>query len=250
MKSLAIRVCAPTYAERDTPGLKGDVMTMESLELRTHIAASGELTLSLESVTIDPPAPDEVILRMEAAPLNPSDLGLMFGPADLSTLRRGGAANHPTLIATIHEKHLKQVEKRIGQSLQIGNEGAGTVIAAGDGAEHLIGKKAAAIGGAMFAQYRKLQVRNIVLLPDDASVADGASMFVNPLTALGFVETMRAEGHGALAHRCGLEPWADAGEDLSCRRSSAGQHRPKRGAGRPVAQHRCDACNRQQRPGL
>lgn len=175
-------------------------MTLQSLELRTHIAETGDLTLSLVQVTIDPPASGEVILRMEATPLNPSDMGLLFGPADLSTLRRGSAAEHPVLIATINEKHLKLVEKRIGKSLQVGNEGAGTIIAAGDDAQHLIGKKAAAIGGAMYAQYRRLRAKDIVVLPDDVSVVDGASMFVNPLTALGFVETMHAEGHRALVH--------------------------------------------------
>ena len=173
-------------------------MTWTGRELRSTITADGTLTLSLEPVEIAEPAADEVIVRIEAAPINPSDLGLLLGPADIATLRQidGGEG----LALTVPESQMAGVQARIGQSLAVGNEGAGTVIAAGRNAKALDGKRVAVIGGAMYADYRRIGGQNLVALPDGASAADGASMFVNPLTALGFVETARAEGHHAIVH--------------------------------------------------
>ncbi|MBX3565121.1 MAG: zinc-binding dehydrogenase [Sphingomonas sp.] len=173
--------------------------TLTSLELRTRISA-GELTLSLEPVEISPPGPDEVIVRVEAAPINPSDLGLLLGPADMSTLRAGGTADRPTLTASIPEARMPAMRPRLDQSLAVGNEGAGTVIQAGTNVQHLIGRKVGMIGGAMYAQYRKIHAQSCIPLPEGASAADGASMFVNPLTSLAMVETLRSEGHKALVH--------------------------------------------------
>lgn len=173
--------------------------TLTSLELRTRISA-GELTLSLEPVEISPPGPDEVIVRVEAAPINPSDLGLLLGPADMSTLRAGGTADRPTLTASIPEARMPAMRPRLDQSLAVGNEGAGTVIQTGTNVQHLIGRKVGMIGGAMYAQYRKIHAQSCIPLPEGASAADGASMFVNPLTSLAMVETLRSEGHKALVH--------------------------------------------------
>ena len=174
--------------------------TYKGLEFRSTISAAGELRLSLEEVTVGPPEADEVIVQVEAAPLNPSDLGLMFGPADLSTLRVQGTAHQPAMTATVHERHLGIVSKRLGLSLPVGNEGAGTVVAAGDGTQHLIGSKVAAVPGGMYTQYRKLPAKECAALPAEVSTAEGAAMFINPLTALGFIETMRHEGYSALVH--------------------------------------------------
>jgi len=168
-------------------------------ELRS-LVSDGKLELSLVDVELSPPGPGEVIVRIEAAPLNPSDLGLLTGPADLATLEQGGTADRPVLTAEIPEQRLPMVRARLNESMPVGNEGAGTVIAAGDGAEELIGKTVAVIGGGMYTQYRKARLSDLLPFPDGVTARQGASAFVNPLTALAMVETMRAEGHKALVH--------------------------------------------------
>lgn len=173
-----------------------------SLQLRSLFHASGELEISLVDQPLPQPAEHEVLIRVEATPLNPSDQGLLLGPADLDTLEAAGTAEHPVLRARVPAAALAGLAARVGQSLPVGNEGAGTVVAAGssEAARALLGKKVAAIGGAMYAQHRCVPVSQCLLLPDDATAAEGASCFVNPLTALGMVETMRREGHTALVH--------------------------------------------------
>ena len=174
--------------------------THQGLELRSTIDKDGTLVLNLEDVTIDAPAADEVVVRVEATPINPSDLGLLLGPADLSTLQSSGTAERPVLTAQLHEGTLDLVKARLGQSMPVGNEGAGTVIAAGADISDMVGKTVGMLGGAMYTQVRKLKARDCILLPDDASAADGASMFVNPLTSLGFTEQMKMDGFEALVH--------------------------------------------------
>ena len=170
------------------------------LQLTSKVDPEGKLILSLEEVTLGAPAADEVIVRVEAAPINPSDLGLLLGPADLSTMRQSGTPERPVLTFSIAKERMRAVRTRVGLSLPVGNEGAGTVIEAGDDARALAGRKVGMMGGAMYAQYRKLKAREVVPLPEGASASDGAAMFVNPLTALSFVETMRLEGHKAIVH--------------------------------------------------
>lgn len=173
-------------------------MTFTGRELRSMIEG-GKLTLSLERVEIDDPADDEIIVRVEAAPINPSDLGLLLGPADLATLEKRPDAEAGVTF-TIPEARLVSVQGRLGQSMAVGNEGAGTVVAAGRNAASLEGKRVGMIGGAMYADYRRIKAADVIPLPDGATAADGAAMFVNPLTALGFVETARREGHKAIIH--------------------------------------------------
>ncbi|KTT70885.1 zinc-binding dehydrogenase [Sphingomonas endophytica] len=173
---------------------------VKGLELRTTVDADGWLTLDLAEVTHAAPADDELLVRVEAAPINPSDLGLLLGPADVSTLEEIGGGDRPALRFRIPPARLASVRARLGQSLPAGNEGAGTVIAAGAQGQDLIGRKVGMIGGAMFAEYRTIKRRDAVPLPEGASAADGAAMFVNPLTALAFVETTRREGHKAIVH--------------------------------------------------
>jgi NADPH:quinone reductase len=170
------------------------------LQLRSTVTDDAKLTLSLESVTLGAPEADEVIVRVEAAPINPSDLGLLLGPADVSTLTASGSADRPVLTFAVPKGRMGGVRARLGQSLPVGNEGAGTVIDAGEAAKALIGRKVGMMGGAMYSQVRKLKAREVVPLPEGASAADGAAMFVNPLTALSFVETMWMEGHKAIVH--------------------------------------------------
>ena len=172
------------------------------LELRSLVKSSGELELSLVRTVIPTPAPDEVVVRIEASPINPSDIGLLFGAADMSTAQASGSADHPVVTASIPERFLKSMAGRLDQSMPVGNEGAGVVVAAGvsGAAQALLGKTVAVIGGAMYAQYRCIKVDQCLLLPVGTSPAEGASCFVNPLTALGMVETMRREGHKAIVH--------------------------------------------------
>ncbi|MFO1115555.1 MAG: zinc-binding dehydrogenase [Beijerinckiaceae bacterium] len=174
----------------------------KGLQLRTLVRKSGELELSLAEIETQAPGPDDVVVRIEATPINPSDLGLLTGPADLSTMQKSGTVERPVVTAKVPEAGLRAVAARLDASMPVGNEGAGTVIAAGSSpaAQALIGKKVAAIGGAMYSQFRTLKASDCLVLPADASAADGASCFVNPLTALSMVETMRMEGHKALVH--------------------------------------------------
>ena len=173
-----------------------------ALQLRSIVKRSGELELSLASVPTPRPGPNEVLVRIEAAPINPSDLGLLFGAADMATAVVSGTAAQPVLTARIPEAAMKAMAGRLDASMPVGNEGAGTVIEAGSGAaaQALLGKTVAALGGAMYSQFRCVPVEQCLLLPEGATAADGASSFVNPLTALGMVETMRREGHTALVH--------------------------------------------------
>lgn len=175
-------------------------MAFTGRELRSTLTEDGRLRLSLETVTHDLPAPDEVIVRIEAAPINPSDLGLLLGPAQVDTLRAEGTEEQPVLVFDVPQGRLNSMQARLGQSMPVGNEGAGTVVAAGAEAGDLVGKRVAIASGAMFADYRRIKAREVVPLPEGVSAADGAAIFVNPMTALGFVETMRREGHGAIVH--------------------------------------------------
>jgi NADPH:quinone reductase-like Zn-dependent oxidoreductase len=172
------------------------------LQLRSLIKASGELEISLLDVPTPEPGPDEVVVRVEATPINPSDLGLLAGAADLSTVRAASHDGLPVITAKVPEAAMAAMAGRLDQSMPVGNEGAGVVVATGasDAAKALMGRMVAMIGGAMYQQYRCLKVSECMALPEDATTADGASCFVNPLTSLGMTETMRREGHSALVH--------------------------------------------------
>ena len=173
-----------------------------ALQLRSLVRRSGELEVSLAEVDVPEPAADEVLVRIEATPINPSDLGLLFSAADMSGAKVSGSAERPVVSARIPEKSMKAMAGRLEVSMPVGNEGAGVVVKAGASAaaQALLGRTVAMIGGAMYAQYRCIKAEQCLRLPDDATPAEGASCFVNPLTALGMVETMRREGHSALVH--------------------------------------------------
>lgn len=173
-----------------------------SLQLRSLVKASGELELSLVQVPIPEPAADEILVRVEASPINPSDLGLLIGPADVTNAVVTGSGAEAKVTAPIPPQIMRALAARLDESMPVGNEGAGVVIAAGSSpeAQALMGKTVAILGGAMYAQHRCVKAADALLLPDDVTPAEGASCFVNPLTALGMVETMRREGHTALVH--------------------------------------------------
>jgi len=172
------------------------------LQLRSLVKPEGQLEISLADEPTPQPASDEVLVRMEASPLNPSDIGLLFGPADISTARLSGTAARPIVTMQIPKAAMKGMAARVGQAMPVGNEGAGVVVAAGESAaaQALLGKTVAVLGGAMYAQYRCIKEDQCLVLPEGTKPAEGASCFVNPLTALGMVETMRREGHKALVH--------------------------------------------------
>jgi NADPH:quinone reductase-like Zn-dependent oxidoreductase len=172
------------------------------LELRSLIKKNGELEISLLRVPTREPSADEVVVRIEASPINPSDLGLLVGAADMATAKASGSKDAPVITAHVPEAAMKGMAGRLDESMPVGNEGAGVVVKTGssDAAKALMGKTVALIGGAMYAQYRTVPAKDCLVLPAGTTSAEGASCFVNPLTALGMVETMRREGHKALVH--------------------------------------------------
>jgi len=172
------------------------------LQLRSLVKPSAELELSLVSVDTPEPAADEVVVRVQATPLNPSDIGLLFGAADVRTARLLGSGTQSVMTMKIPEANMKSMAARLNQSMPVGNEGAGVVVAAGTApaAQALLGKTVSILAGAMYSQYRTVKADSCLVLPASASAADGASCYINPLTALGFVETMRHEGHKAIVH--------------------------------------------------
>jgi NADPH2:quinone reductase len=171
-------------------------------EIRSLVTPDGKLELSIASVEMPQPQPHEVLVRVEAAPINPSDLGLLLATADLETLKTTGTADNPVVTADIPPQTLRGLAGRSGQSMPVGNEGAGVVVAAGssDDAQALLGRTVAIIGGGTYAEYRSVPAMLCLALPDGTEPAQGASCFVNPLTALGMVETMKMENHTGLVH--------------------------------------------------
>ena len=174
----------------------------KGLQLRSLIKPEGELELSLVEVDLPTPGPGDVIIKVEATPINPSDLGLLIGAGDIRTAVQSGTADRPVITAKVPEAGLRAMKARIGQSLGVGNEGAGTVVAAGESeaAQALLGKRVTGLGGEFYSEYRMLNVGQVMELPEGATAEQGASCYVNPLTALSFVETMREMGHESLVH--------------------------------------------------
>jgi len=173
-----------------------------SLELRSLVTEQGTLELSLTDVPLPSLDPGEILVRVEAAPINPSDLGLVLAGADLASASVAGTSDRPVVTAPLPEGALRVLFGRVGKSLPAGNEGAGVVVAAGNSPEAaaLLGRTVAVAGGSMYAEYRVASASSCLVLPPGTSAVEGASSFVNPLTALGMVETMRREGHSGLVH--------------------------------------------------
>jgi NADPH:quinone reductase-like Zn-dependent oxidoreductase len=178
------------------------VLPDSALELRSTVTSHGTLELSLHDVLVPTPAANDVLVRVEASPINPSDLGVLIAGADMTTATVGGTPERPTVTASLGAGALAGLSARVDKPLPVGNEGAGTVVAAGSSAaaQALLGKTAGLAGGGMYTQYRVVDASACLVLPQGATARDGASSFVNPLTALGMLETMRREGHSALVH--------------------------------------------------
>lgn len=173
-----------------------------ALQLFSTVKSSGTLELSLRDVPEPEPKENEVVVRIDATPINPSDLGLLFGAADKDTVEVGGTPDRPVVTARIPESAMGAMAGRLDQSLPVGNEGAGTVMKAGSAAaaQALMGNTVSIYGGAMYAQYRVIEAAQCLPLPDGVKAVQGASWWVNPMTAQGMTETMRMEGHTALVH--------------------------------------------------
>ena len=171
-------------------------------QIRSLVTADGMLELSLATIDLPTPAAHEVLVRMEAAPINPSDLGLLLAMADVSTATSTGPADAPVVTAPVPPAVMPGLTPRLGESMPVGNEGSGVVVAAGENADAqaLLGTTVAIIGGATYGEYRAVPAMSCLVLPDGTDPRDGASCFVNPLTALSMVETMRMEGHTGLVH--------------------------------------------------
>jgi NADPH:quinone reductase-like Zn-dependent oxidoreductase len=173
-----------------------------SLQLRSLIKANGELELSLADVPVGEPEADQVTVRVGATPINPSDLGLLVGAADLATAVQSGTASRPVITARVPDAFMRAMAARLDESMPVGNEGAGVVVKAGASAaaQALLGKTVAMFGGAMYGQHRTVRASDCLVLPEGVTAVEGASCFVNPLTTLGMIGTLRAEGHTALVH--------------------------------------------------
>ncbi len=172
------------------------------LNLRSLVTDDGHLQLILKEAPVPEPGDDEVVVRIEATPINPSDQATLIFPADVSTGSTSGSGANTVYSAKLKAGVESRVKPRIGKPLPAGNEGAGTVVKAGSSkaAQALLGKTVAVMDGALYCQYRKVNVMQCMPLNEGTTAREAASSFVNPLTALGFVETMRAGGFKAIVH--------------------------------------------------
>ena len=172
-----------------------------SKQIRSEVTKEGKLLIYVESTAMPEPKEDEVLIRIEASPINPSDLGLLIGPADVSSMSVSGEGENAVVTMDIPEGLMRMLETRLDQSLPVGNEGGGVVVKAGSkDLEDLVGKTVGVAGGSMYSQYRCVNAASCFVMHEGVTSAESASCFVNPLTALGMVETMRLENHSALVH--------------------------------------------------
>ncbi len=172
-----------------------------SKQIRSKVTKEGKLLIYVESTAMPEPKEDEVLIRIEASPINPSDLGLLIGPADVSSMSVSGEGENAVVTMDIPEGLMRMLETRLDQSLPVGNEGGGVVVKAGSkDLEDLVGKTVGVAGGSMYSQYRCVNAASCFVMHEGVTSAESASCFVNPLTALGMVETMRLENHSALVH--------------------------------------------------
>ena len=176
-----------------------------ALELRSTLTDDGVVTMGIRETEVIAPTDDQVVVRVDAAPINPSDLGMMFAGGDAGAGLPAGDGVHDAVAVPVTEAAVAAQRARIGKPMPVGNEGGGVVVAAGSSpaAQALLGKTVGFLSGNAYAQYRTLHVSQCLAMADGTDPADAAAAFVNPLTALGMVETMRAEGHTALVHTVG-----------------------------------------------
>lgn len=172
------------------------------LQLTSTVTSSGRLKLTLETVETPPLGENDILIEVQASPINPSDLGLLLSTATIDQGETREANGQLTFEAPIPEATLPGLSARLDKPMTVGNEGAGIVVDAGTStdAQAMIGRTVGVFGGSMYAQYRVADARSAMVLPEGVSARQGASPFVNPMTTLAFLETMRLEGHSAIVH--------------------------------------------------
>lgn len=177
------------------------VDTTKSLEIRTLIKESGTLEVSLVEVNLPALQDDELVVRVEAAPINPSDIGLLLAGGDTTAITKL-SGDLPAISMPVSSGAFQLLQARIGMSLPVGIEGAGVVVAAGKSpeAQALIGRTVSLSIGGMYSQYRIAKISDCIVFPEGTDPALCAASFVNPMTALGMIETMRRDKHTALVH--------------------------------------------------
>lgn len=174
-------------------------------ELRSTLDEDATVTLALHEYPIRAPGADEVVVRVEASPVNPSDMGLLFAMGDLDQATATEVHGLPAVQAPVSPGAAAGQAARVGRAMAAGNEGGGTVVAAGDSeaAQALLGRVVGFLSGDAYAEYRTVPVAQCLQMAGDVDAEAAAAAFVNPLTAQGMVESMRAEGHTALVHTVG-----------------------------------------------
>ena len=174
---------------------------LKSKEIRSEITSEGKLNLSIVTSDVPTPGDDDVLIKVEASPINPSDLGLLISfAADLDSISSQGSGEDTVTTLGIHPGLMQSMKPRIDKSMKVGNEGGGVIVDAGKNVKNLIGKTVGVAGGAMYSQYRCLPAMSCLVMNEGTTSVEAASSFVNPLTALGFTETMKLENHSALVH--------------------------------------------------
>jgi NADPH2:quinone reductase len=174
---------------------------LKSKEIRSEITSEGKLNLSIVTSDVPTPGDDDVLIKVEASPINPSDLGLLISfAADLDSISSQGSGEDTVTTLGIHPGLMQSMKPRIDKSMKVGNEGGGVIVDAGKNVKNLIGKTVGVAGGAMYSQYRCLPAMSCLVMNEGTTSVEAASSFVNPLTALGFTETMKLENHTALVH--------------------------------------------------
>ena len=174
---------------------------LKSKEIRSEITSEGKLNLSIVTSDVPTPNDEEVLIKVEASPINPSDLGLLISfAADLDSISSQGSGDDTVTTMGIHPGLMQSMKPRIDKSMKVGNEGGGVIVDAGKNVKNLIGKTVGVAGGAMYSQYRCLPAMSCLVMNEGTTSTEAASSFVNPLTALGFTETMKLENHSALVH--------------------------------------------------
>jgi NADPH2:quinone reductase len=177
-------------------------MSMQtSKEIRSTVTSDGTVELSIVNVAMPVPSETEVVIKVEAAPINPSDLALLISfAADLDSIEFSGEDEAAKTTIKIRPGLMAALKGRVDQPMSAGNEGAGIIVGAGEKATALIGKTVGVAGGSMYSQYRCAPASSCLVMDEGITSIEAASSFVNPLTALAFVETMKMENHAALVN--------------------------------------------------
>jgi NADPH2:quinone reductase len=177
-------------------------MSMQtSKEIRSTVTSDGTVELSIVNVAMPVPSETEVVIKVEAAPINPSDLALLISfAADLDSIEFSGEDEAAKTTIKIRPGLMAALKGRVDQPMSAGNEGAGIIVGAGEKATALIGKTVGVAGGSMYSQYRCAPASSCLVMDEGITSTEAASSFVNPLTALAFVETMKMENHAALVN--------------------------------------------------